>query len=256
MTYSCSLVGPNKHHPVLHLKASNANDVSSATVPLHIWDELMRTSQSHQFCPCRNVRITLCAVQSCEPSPEVLGFSDWVKMHRSTWVVIQPYVQPLPTPLRKVVMAFGESRATASEAALRYGFASRFQLSRSLRRAGLPSFHQLGAWIVVLDWLFMCDCDCDTVPGIAARIGREPASCYRLVKATTGLTWTELRKAGTSRAVVRFTEACRPRGRSENDFHGASACSAHSMAPAVGDRSADWHSWLQESSAFDIEWKR
>jgi len=100
--------------------------------------------------------------------------------------------------LPALALALNECRLdlTAGEVAIRLGYRSAVNLSRALPRLGLPSFRPLRNWCCVIgllqrsrhpDWSMMRH---------AVRCGTEPSAYYRLVRRTTGRTWSEVRALG------------------------------------------------------------
>jgi len=96
----------------------------------------------------------------------------------------------------------------------RLGLRSRFQLSRLLRREGLPSYEELAGWVCVFYWMVRGD----AVQGRAALRSLAPqtrieiASAYRLVRRVTGHCWKEVRRAGTPELIRWFQYRTHPPG--------------------------------------------
>ncbi len=91
----------------------------------------------------------------------------------------------------------GGVMGNASRVAELVGTSSRFALARLLRRDGLPPLHDLSAWISVLTWVTTAERTHASLFSIASRSGRSPATCYRLVKRVTGLTWSAVLTRGS-----------------------------------------------------------
>src|SRR5258706_447891 len=94
----------------------------------------------------------------------------------------------------------------------RLGLRSRFQLSRLLRREGLPRYGGLAGWISVLSWMLRSDTETrgTALRSLAAQTRIETASAYRLVRRVTGHRWKELRHAGTPEVVRWFQYRTHP----------------------------------------------
>jgi len=94
----------------------------------------------------------------------------------------------------------------------RLGLRSRFQLSRLLRREGLPPYEELAGWISVLYWMLRSDTETrgTALRSLAAQTRIETASAYRLVRRVTGHRWKELRRAGTPEVVRWFQYRTHP----------------------------------------------
>ena len=92
----------------------------------------------------------------------------------------------------------------------RLGLRSRFQLSRLLRREGLPPYEELAGWVSVLYWMLRSDTGGTALRSLAAQTRIETASAYRLVRRVTGHRWKELRHAGTPEVVRWFQYRTHP----------------------------------------------
>ncbi len=94
----------------------------------------------------------------------------------------------------------------------RLGLRSRFQLSRLLRREGLPPYEELAGWVSVLYWMLRSDTETrgTALRSLAAQTQIETASAYRLVRRVTGHRWKELRRAGTPEVVRWFQYRTHP----------------------------------------------
>lgn len=77
-----------------------------------------------------------------------------------------------------------------------------------LRRAGLPAFHRLAAWVRVLEWLVTWERDGTALCRQALDAGRDPAACYRTVQAVTGVPWRTLQRRGSAWAVMELLARC------------------------------------------------
>jgi len=93
----------------------------------------------------------------------------------------------------------------------RLGLRSRFQLSRLLRREGLPPYEELAGWVSVLYWMLRSDTENSAaLRSLAPQTRIETASAYRLVRRVTGHRWKELRRAGTPEVVRWFKYRTHP----------------------------------------------
>jgi len=94
----------------------------------------------------------------------------------------------------------------------RLGLRSRFQLSRLLRREGLPPYEELAGWVSVLYWMLRSDTETRSTAlrSLAAQTRIETASAYRLVRRVTGHRWTDLRRAGTPEVLRWFQYRTHP----------------------------------------------
>jgi len=102
----------------------------------------------------------------------------------------------------------GGRMGSASEVAELVGASSRFALARLMRRDGLPSLHDLRDWIAVLTWVTAAERTHASLFAIASRFGRSPATCYRIVKRLTGLTWSEVATRGSRWVLRSFLKHC------------------------------------------------
>jgi len=73
---------------------------------------------------------------------------------------------------------------------------SRYQLARALRREGLPPLEVLRAWARVFHWLLQAEATGESLRQLARRDGLDAATAYRLVRRTTSLRWSQVRRAG------------------------------------------------------------
>jgi hypothetical protein len=94
----------------------------------------------------------------------------------------------------------------------RLGLRSRFQLSRLLRREGLPPYEELAGWVCVFYWMVRDDAAQGraALRSLAPQTRIEIASAYRLVRRVTGHRWRELRSAGTSEVLRWFQYRTHP----------------------------------------------
>jgi hypothetical protein len=117
--------------------------------------------------------------------------------------VIRPGMTFYPRAIVEAVLLSEGSIGSARFVAHLLGFRNRFQLTRLLKREGLPPLHRLAAWATILSWVRAAEGDGACLFRLAFRSHRHPAACYRLVKEVTGLSWTEVRRRG-SRWVERM----------------------------------------------------
>jgi len=94
----------------------------------------------------------------------------------------------------------------------RLGLRSRYQLSRLLRREGLPPYEELAGWVCVFYWMVRGDAaeGRAALRSLAPQTHIEIASAYRLVRRVTGHCWKELRRAGTSEVIRWFQYRTHP----------------------------------------------
>lgn len=79
---------------------------------------------------------------------------------------------------------------------------SRFALARMFRGEHLPPLHELGKWIAVLTWLVTWEREQTSLFKQSLRDGWDPASAYRAVRSTSGMTWTALCRRGSGFLLV------------------------------------------------------
>jgi hypothetical protein len=100
------------------------------------------------------------------------------------------------------------------------GLRNRFALARRLKSEGCPSLRRLTGWVTVLSWTVASDTQRVSLATLAHRAGRYPSTCYRLVKAVTGLPWNEVSVRGAEwvedQLLREFAPPCDP------------TCTAHS----------------------------
>jgi len=107
--------------------------------------------------------------------------------------------------LEALVLTGGEL-GSAEQVAGTLHFRSRFQLARRLRREGLPPLHEMADWIRVIRWVDEWEERGTALCRQAARAGRDPSVCYRLVRRMTGVDWTHLRRRGSSWIAERVAQ--------------------------------------------------
>ena len=81
-------------------------------------------------------------------------------------------------------------------------------LARLLKRDGLPSLEDLAGWISVLNWVLGWEHRGASLFEQALTSGRDPATCYRLVKRITGATWITVRNHGSGWVVLQLRDRC------------------------------------------------
>jgi hypothetical protein len=131
-------------------------------------------------------------------------------MHPLTWTIAQRACDTLPPIVVTMAeqIAARDIRPRAQEVAEACGYHSRFEMARRLHGAHLPRYRKLVNWLTVLDWIVRSEIERRTMDEIAAEIHRNRTSCYRLVKRTTGLTWSDLQQRGLAWMIVAFDNAC------------------------------------------------
>lgn len=92
---------------------------------------------------------------------------------------------------------FAELRlaVTVADACATIGVADRSELSRELARRRLPPFRLLKNWFQVVEMVNHSERG-TSLCTLALRRGEYPAAYYRLVKSTTGHSWTEVESKG------------------------------------------------------------
>jgi DNA-binding beta-propeller fold protein YncE len=92
------------------------------------------------------------------------------------------------------------------------GLRNRFQLSRLLRREGLPPYEELSGWVCVLCWMLRADAGIGrgALLALARQTAMQIATCYRLVRRVTGYSWKDLRRAGTAEVLRLFQRRVQP----------------------------------------------
>ena len=78
------------------------------------------------------------------------------------------------------------------------GLTNRFSLRRLLRHSGLPPYRRLRSWVNVLLWVWFRDRLGYSLKEWAFVNGRNPASCYRLVRRLTGECWRTVTERGSA----------------------------------------------------------
>lgn len=127
--------------------------------------------------------------------------------------LLQAALPNLSKPGRAVVSALacnnGHMRA-ANELAAWVGLRNRYQLSRVLRRDGLPSFEQLAGWARVIYWSTEAEATGASLLELAHREHMHAAAAYRFVRRVTGSRWSEVRRSGIPALLQRLRESRRP----------------------------------------------
>ena len=90
------------------------------------------------------------------------------------------------------------------------GLRNRHHLARLLQREGLPPAKELSDWISVAVWLAAWEESGTSLFRQAIKSNREPATCYRIVKRITGMSWERLKSLGLVWHLTRLAERCRP----------------------------------------------
>ena len=109
--------------------------------------------------------------------------------------------------VRTLAAAHGRLESARFVAA-RLGLRDRHQLARLLKRDGLPSLEDLAGWISVLNWVLGWEHRGASLFEQALTSGRDPATCYRLVKRITGATWITVRNHGSGWVVLQLRDRC------------------------------------------------
>lgn len=126
--------------------------------------------------------------------------------------ILQTALPHLSIDGRAIVNALGCLNghcAGPNELATWLGFHDRYQLTRALRRNGLPSLEELGAWARTLYWMLESEASGASLRELAARERLDPAVAYRLVRRVTGMRWSQVRREGVALTLLRFRERCR-----------------------------------------------
>jgi hypothetical protein len=122
----------------------------------------------------------------------------------------------LPRQSGAVIHALVESGgrvASAPAFAAALGFRSRFGLARLLARTGLPPLRELADWIRVLELLWWAEATGTSLERLAHARGVDPPACHRVVRRTTGVSWSVTRTRGFSWALLEFLRRARSRPR-------------------------------------------
>jgi hypothetical protein len=88
------------------------------------------------------------------------------------------------------------------------GLRSRHQLTRALRREGLPQIEELCAWIKVLQWLLGWEHTHQSLFTLGLDAELHPPTCYRLVKRVSGKTWRQACADGYAIMLLSFVNRC------------------------------------------------
>ena len=99
--------------------------------------------------------------------------------------------------------------ASADALATLLGMANRYQLSRALRREGLPQLEELAGWVRTLTLLAEGQRTHQPLYRLALAAAENPPTCYRMIKRVTGRTWSQARADGFDLLLVRFVSRCR-----------------------------------------------
>lgn len=113
-----------------------------------------------------------------------------------------------------------------AELATWLGFHDRYQLTRALRREGLPPLEELSGWARTLYWMLESETSGASLRELAGREQLDPAVAYRLVRRVTGRRWSEVRREGLTGALTQLRSRCSPR---------VALPARRSLALAVGD---------------------
>lgn len=90
----------------------------------------------------------------------------------------------------------GDEAASVDEVAERAGFTNRHRLRRSLAAEGFNGPSHLMGTLRIARWLWTAETMGESISAQSLRVGRDSAVAHRLIKARTGLTWTECRRRG------------------------------------------------------------
>jgi DNA-binding beta-propeller fold protein YncE len=128
--------------------------------------------------------------------------------------VLQTALPHLSSDGRAILSALGCHNghfSGPSELATWLGFHDRYQLTRALRREGLPPLEELSGWARTLYWMLEAETNGVSLRELAAREQLDPAVAYRLVRRVTGQRWSEVRRAGIHGALTQLRGRCVPR---------------------------------------------
>lgn len=112
---------------------------------------------------------------------------------------------------REIVVLLADSGGRIPSAdclAMGIGLSSRHQLTRTLRREGLPQIEELCAWIKALHLLLEWEATRRSLYALALNEALYPPNCYRLIKRVTGKTWRQACADGFGVMLVRFVNRC------------------------------------------------
>jgi DNA-binding beta-propeller fold protein YncE len=128
--------------------------------------------------------------------------------------LLQTALPDVSKPGRAILSALacmnGHAHA-AKELAAWVGLRDRYQLSRVLRRDGLPPFEQLAGWARVIYWLTEAERSGVSLLELAHREHVHAAAAYRLVRRVTGSRWSEIRRLGLTGLLAQLRDTRRPR---------------------------------------------
>jgi hypothetical protein len=99
---------------------------------------------------------------------------------------------------------------SATQVAARLGLENRFQLTRMLKREGLPPLRALGSWVRVLSWIHHWETDAESLSEQARQAGADPAQYYRCVHRVTGFPWKQARDLGLTSLEQRLLNTVSP----------------------------------------------
>ena len=88
------------------------------------------------------------------------------------------------------------------------GLQDRHQLTRLLRREGLPPFQELRWWMSAISWLWTWEHEGTALCVLALHLRMDPAACYRTVQRVAGMTWSEVQQYGSGYLLQRFRRRC------------------------------------------------
>lgn len=128
--------------------------------------------------------------------------------------ILQSALPHLSSDGRAILSALGCHNGHFSgpaELATWLGFHDRYQLTRALRREGLPPLEELSGWARTLYWMLEAEASGASLRELAGREQLDPAVAYRLVRRVTGRRWSEVRREGINGAVMQLRNRCSPR---------------------------------------------
>jgi len=154
----------------------------------------------------RGTLAVTCAGLSFINRPDVMGdgVPEFVQIVTSLFSRISPRALAIITAIARA----GGRPLSASEVARRIGVPDRHHITRILKRDGLPSFEELAAWLSVTAWLHAAEREEKSLFRIATEMQREPATCYRMVKRVTGMSWQAAYRRGFGWQLGRLVERC------------------------------------------------
>lgn len=103
------------------------------------------------------------------------------------------------------VIAEARGRCRAEVVASKAHLRDRHQLYRLLSNEGLPGFEEIRSWVSILWWVLEAEHHNESLFRVAHRNHVHPAICYRTVKRTSGLHWSQVKERGPTWVLVQIS---------------------------------------------------